>query len=571
MPTFWLAVGAYFLFFFVLQLGAGVRAAGPGDHPAADRDRVLHRRRAARRPVRCSSTRSRTCCCPGCVLILYTVGLLVRFSRSAILDVLGQDYVRAARAKGLPPGQVVFRYVLRGALLPILTSSASPSGRCCPAPCSPSRCSPGAASASTRSVGDRPRPARRAWAWASSSASSTSGSTSWSTSSTGSSTRGCVSDDRRRARAAPPAPSRCPPAWRRPLAVVGAAVIIALGADRRARAGAPHPGSAGADRHAVLTAPSAAHWFGTDELGRDVLSRTLWGSQVSLPLAVVLVVASLVIGSVLGAVAGYVGGAVDEVIMRIADLVFAFPTIILAMVVAAALGPSLTNAVVALMFVNWPNYARVMRSLVLGARGQEYVIAGRLLGAGPFTSLGRDVLPNVAAPMLRARRPSTSATRSCCCPGSRSSASAPCRRPRSGGRWSPTGCSSSRAGGSPRSPGSRSSRWSWRSTSSATRCATRSTPAPRAPCRGRPVRRARGSRTSDARRIGRSEVLRGIDLEAPGGRDHRARGGVGVGQDDDRPRRDRAAAGRLAGVGGTHRVRRRADGVPNLLELRRGR
>ena len=86
--------------------------------------------------------------------------------------------------------------------------------------------------------------------------------------------------------------------------------------------------------------------------------------------------------------------------MRIADLVFAFPTIILAMVVAAALGPSLTNAVVALLFVNWPNYARVMRSLVLGARGQEYVIAGRLLGNGPFTSLGKDVLPNVSAPML---------------------------------------------------------------------------------------------------------------------------------------------------------------------------
>jgi len=114
----------------------------------------------------------------------------------------------------------------------------------------------------------------------------------------------------------------------------------------------------------------------------------------------VLVAGSLVIGSVLGAVAGYLGGVVDEVIMRIADLVFAFPTIILAMVVAAALGPSLANAVLALLVVSWPNYARVMRALVLGARGQEYVVAGRLLGAGPFTSLRRDVLPNVSAPML---------------------------------------------------------------------------------------------------------------------------------------------------------------------------
>jgi peptide/nickel transport system permease protein len=149
-----------------------------------------------------------------------------------------------------------------------------------------------------------------------------------------------------------------------------------------------------------LIGPSTAFPFGTDQLGRDVLSRTLFGAQVSLPLAVILVGASMVIGSVVGAIAGYVGGIVDEVIMRIADLVFAFPTIILAMIVAASLGPSLTNAVIALLFVSWPNYARVMRALVLGARGQEYVIAGRLLGAGPFASLRRDVLPNVAAPVL---------------------------------------------------------------------------------------------------------------------------------------------------------------------------
>ncbi|MGN6743443.1 MAG: ABC transporter permease [Amnibacterium sp.] len=190
-----------------------------------------------------------------------------------------------------------------------------------------------------------------------------------------------------------------PAASRRPLAIVGALVILAWVLIAVLAPVLPLQDPL-KQSSAVLAAPSAAHLLGTDELGRDVLSRTLWGSQVSLPLAVVLVLASLVIGSVLGAVAGYIGGIVDEVIMRIADLVFAFPTIILAMVVAAALGPSLTNAVIALTFVNWPNYARVMRSLVLGARGQEYVIAGRLLGSGPFTSLRRDVLPNVAAPML---------------------------------------------------------------------------------------------------------------------------------------------------------------------------
>ena len=190
-----------------------------------------------------------------------------------------------------------------------------------------------------------------------------------------------------------------PQAWRQPLAVLGIVVVvvwvlIALLAPVLAP---QDPLVQTPDR---LLPPGPSHWFGTDVLGRDVLSRTLYGARASLPLAVVLVVASMVIGSLLGGVAGYVGGVVDEVIMRVADLVFAFPTIILAMIVAAALGPSLTNAVIALLFVSWPNYARVMRSLVLGARNQEYVIAGRLLGFGPVTSLRRDILPNVAAPML---------------------------------------------------------------------------------------------------------------------------------------------------------------------------
>lgn len=188
-------------------------------------------------------------------------------------------------------------------------------------------------------------------------------------------------------------------AARRPLSVVGAAfvlfwILVALAVPLLPLADplAQGPGT--------LAPPGGSHFFGTDILGRDVLSRTLWGARVSLPLSVVLVATSLIIGSVLGAVAGYLGGVVDEVVMRVADLVFAFPTIVLAMVVAAALGPSLINAVIALAFINWPNYARVMRSLVIGARGQEYVVAGRLLGAGPLTSLRRDVLPNVAAPML---------------------------------------------------------------------------------------------------------------------------------------------------------------------------
>lgn len=193
---------------------------------------------------------------------------------------------------------------------------------------------------------------------------------------------------------------RIPAAWRRPAALGGAVILLAWVVIALLDPLFPLPDPLRQSVADAFRAPSAAHPFGTDALGRDVLSRTLWGVRASLPLAVALVAGSLVIGSVLGAIAGYLGGVVDEVIMRIADLVFAFPTIILAMVVAAALGPSLANAVLALLVVSWPNYARVMRALVLGARGQEYVIAGRLLGAGPFTSLRRDVLPNVSAPML---------------------------------------------------------------------------------------------------------------------------------------------------------------------------
>ncbi len=144
-----------------------------------------------------------------------------------------------------------------------------------------------------------------------------------------------------------------------------------------------------------LAAPSATHPLGTDTLGRDVLSRVLYGSRISIPLSLLLVVLSMTLGSVLGAIAGYFGRAVDEIIMRITDLVFAFPTIILAMVIAAVLGPSLQNAVIAMLIVTWPAYARVMRSLVISMRSKEFVLADRLLRFSSFTSLRVDVLPNV--------------------------------------------------------------------------------------------------------------------------------------------------------------------------------
>lgn len=189
------------------------------------------------------------------------------------------------------------------------------------------------------------------------------------------------------------------PAFRTPLAITGVSIaLIWLVIAIFAPIIAPYDPLAQAFER--LQPPSAEHLFGTDAVGRDVLSRVISGARISMPLALSLVVASMVVGGTLGAISGYFGKAVDEVIMRIADLVFAFPTIILAMVITAALGPSLTNAVIAMLIVSWPAYARVTRSLVLSARTQEYVIAGRLLGNGPFTSLRRDILPNVLSPVF---------------------------------------------------------------------------------------------------------------------------------------------------------------------------
>lgn len=187
--------------------------------------------------------------------------------------------------------------------------------------------------------------------------------------------------------------------WRQPLALVGAALVV-LWALVAVLAPLLVPHGPLEQLAPKLQAPSGQHLFGTDELGRDVFSRVIYGSRISLPLACLLVVLATVLGAVVGTVAGFFGGWVDGALMRLADLVFAFPGIILAMAVAAALGPQLRNAVLAVVVVSWPSYARLVRGLVLSARNSEYVAASRLLGSSALRTMLVDLRPNIAGPVL---------------------------------------------------------------------------------------------------------------------------------------------------------------------------
>ncbi|HET9026676.1 MAG TPA: ABC transporter permease [Trueperaceae bacterium] len=154
------------------------------------------------------------------------------------------------------------------------------------------------------------------------------------------------------------------------------------------------------DLSARLKPPSAQHLLGTDQLGRDVWSRVVFGSRISLRIGLTVVAASLVIGGLVGLLAGIFGGVVDEVAMRITDIFFAFPALILAMAIAGALGPSLTNLIIAVAAVSWPYYARLLRAQVLSLKTLDFVDASRALGAGRWRQALKHVLPNALTPLL---------------------------------------------------------------------------------------------------------------------------------------------------------------------------
>jgi peptide/nickel transport system permease protein len=149
-----------------------------------------------------------------------------------------------------------------------------------------------------------------------------------------------------------------------------------------------------------LQPPSAAHWLGTDQLGRDILSRLLYGSRISLVIGVVVVGLAGIFGTAVGLVAGYAGGLADEALMRLTEVFLAFPPLILAMAIAGALGPSLTNAIIAIAAVTWAVYARLARGQVLSLRPREFVEAARSIGASRTRILLRHLLPNAVAPLL---------------------------------------------------------------------------------------------------------------------------------------------------------------------------
>jgi peptide/nickel transport system permease protein len=148
-----------------------------------------------------------------------------------------------------------------------------------------------------------------------------------------------------------------------------------------------------------LAGPTGLHWFGLDELGRDIFARVLSGARISLMVGLVVVGVSCTIGTTLGAIAGYFGGYVDEVISRVIDILLAFPGLLLAIAVVAVLGPSLTNVVLALSLIGWVGYARLVRSQVLRAREFEFVQAARALGATTTRILTFHVVPT-ALPAL---------------------------------------------------------------------------------------------------------------------------------------------------------------------------
>lgn len=162
---------------------------------------------------------------------------------------------------------------------------------------------------------------------------------------------------------------------------------------------APHDPYA-VDLKLKLMAPNGTFWLGTDEAGRDLLSRIFYGARLSVTTGILVIIVSLLVGATAGAIAGYAGGGVDEIIMRVADFFMAFPYLILAMAIAYSLGANIQNAIIAIVVVFWPSYARLVRGMVISIRHREFIEAARLMGATNSRIVLRHILPQTWSALI---------------------------------------------------------------------------------------------------------------------------------------------------------------------------
>ena len=198
---------------------------------------------------------------------------------------------------------------------------------------------------------------------------------------------------------------RAAASWRRfcsnPLSVVGLGILVVfVSMAIFANVLAPYSPIAGDLGTSRLLPPGAAHWLGTDDQGRDILSRLIYGSRLTLMVVVLVAIIAAPVGLLVGAVAGYAGGWVDTVLMRVTDIFLAFPKLVLALALVAVLGPGIENAIIAIAITSWPPYARIARAETLTVRNSDYIAAVTLMGASPSRIVFRHVMPMCVSSLI---------------------------------------------------------------------------------------------------------------------------------------------------------------------------
>jgi peptide/nickel transport system permease protein len=185
-----------------------------------------------------------------------------------------------------------------------------------------------------------------------------------------------------------------------PLAVIGLIIVVLFVLMAFAAPYITPYGPEQRDWYSMLKPPGGTHILGTDDTGGDVFSRIIWGSQISLRIGIIVVGSAIVLGAIIGGISGYFGGIIDELMMRVTDIFLAFPQLIFAMVICAALGRSIDNVMLALCFTWWPTYARIIRGQALSVREQKYIEAARAIGGKDRHIILRHLLPNTISPVI---------------------------------------------------------------------------------------------------------------------------------------------------------------------------